>query len=201
VAEFLSDMKRLRGAAVDAAAKGRAALPRLVDAALGHSGQSDVVLRWLASIYNGSEAPAVELDEIRRLDWSLREDLLAVVLGCAQGDFRDVEIRQAFDSAGGQEAVDRLHAVTGNNAQVLALSRLVKFIRSHQGEATAKGLRSLLASTLADGATGDLSRLEYIDDALRADAFTVLDALYGRNRGKLQTGDVRDALANAGLLP
>lgn len=201
VAEFLSDMKRLRGAAVDAAAKGRAALPRLADAALGHGGQSDVVLRWLASIYNGSEAPAVELDEIRRLDWSLREDLLAVVLGCAQGDFSDVEIRKAFDAAGGQEAVDRLHAVTGNNAQVRALARLVQFIRGHEGDATAKALRSLLASTFGDGATCDLGRLTYIDDELRGDAFAVLDALFGRNRGKLQTGDVRDALKNAGLLP
>ena len=201
VAEFLSDMKRLRGAAVDAATKGRAALPRLVDAALGHSGQSDVVLRWLASIYNGSEAPAVELDEIRRLDWSLREDLLAVVLGCAQGDFSDVEIRKAFDAAGGQEAVDRLHAVTGNNLQMRALARLVAFIRKHEGASSAKTLRALLASTLGTGATFDISWIGLLDDELRADAFAVLDALLGRNRGKLYVENVRDALENAGLLP
>jgi len=201
VQEFLADMKRIRADTAAAAAKGRTALPRLVDAALGHSGQSDVVLRWLASVYNGSEAPAVELDEIRRLDWGLREDLLAVVLGCAQGDFSDKEIRYAFDHAGGQEAVDRLHAVTGNKVEVRALARLVQFIRAHQGDATAKALRSLLASTFGDGATCDLGRLTYIDDELRGDAFAVLDALFGRNRGKLQTGDVRDALKNAGLLP
>jgi hypothetical protein len=201
VQEVLADLKRIRVSATTAAAKGQAALPRLVEVALGHSGQSGVVLRWLASVYNGSEAPAVELDEIRRLDWSLREDLLAVILGCAQGDFSDVQIRHAFDAAGGQEAVDRLHAITCNNAQVLALSRLVQFIRSHQGDWSTKGLRSLLASTLADGATCELSRLESIDEELRNDAFTVIDALYGRNRGKLYVENVREALENAGLLP
>lgn len=201
VQEFLSDMKRLRGAAVGAAAKGRAALPRLVDAALGHSGQSDVVLRWLASIYNGSEAPPVELDEIRRLDWSLREDLLAVVLGCAQGDFSDVEIRKAFDAAGGQEAVDRLHSITCNNAQMRALARLVAFVRQHKEASSGKALHDILVSIVDKGARADLNMLGYMDDVHTADVLTVLDALYGRNRGKLYVENVRDALANAGLLP
>jgi len=194
-------MKRLRGSADAAAAKGREALPRLVDAALGYSGQSDVVLRWLASIYNGSEAPAVELDEIRRLDWALREDLLAVVLGCAQGDFSDVEIRKAFAAAGGQEAVDRLHALVGNSAQERALARLVQFIHDHQGDATAKALRSMLASTFGNVATCDLGRLTYVADEIRADVAAVLDGLFGRDRGKLTPAAVRDALTNAGLLP
>lgn len=201
VQEVLADMKRIRVAATGAAAKGRTSLARLVDVALGHSGQCEVVLRWLASIYNGSEAPAIELDEIRRLDWSLREDLLAVVLGCGQGDFSDVEIRKAFDRVGGQEAVDRLHAVTCNNVQVAALARLVAFIRKNQGASSAKALRSLLASTIGTGATCDLSRLGFIDDEHTADVMTVLVALYGRDRGKLYVENVRDALENAGLLP
>lgn len=200
VQEALADMKRIRVSAAGAAAKGRTSLARLVDVALGHSGQCDVVLRWLASIYNSSEAPAVELDEIRRLDWSLREDLLAVVLGCGQGDFSDEEIRKAFDRVGGQEAVDRLHAITCNNAQVRALARLVEFARKHRESSSGKALRSLLASIVSKSEHADLNMLGYMDDEHTADVMTVLDALYGRNRGKLYVENVADALRSAGLI-
>lgn len=200
VQEFLAILRQGTVASDKAAKAGREALPRLVTVALGYSGQSDVVLRWLASIYNGSEAPQIELDEIRRLDWSLREDLLAVMLGCAQGNFSDVEIRHAFDAAGGQEAVDRLHAVTCNNAQVRALARLVEFARKHRESSSGKALRGLLASIVSKSEHADLNMLGYMDDELTNDVMTVLVALYGRDKGKLYVENVADALRAAGLI-
>jgi len=96
-----------------AGADGLAALERLARVVANSStDQTGVIMSWLASVYNGGEALRVQLDDIRRLDWALRKDLLAVVLGCSQGAFSDTEIRKALLRAGGEAAVDRLHWYT-----------------------------------------------------------------------------------------
>lgn len=96
-----------------AGAAGLEALERLARVVTnGATDQTGVIMSWLASVYNGGEALKVQLDDIRRLDWSLRKDLLAVVLGCSQGAFSDTEIRHALRRAGGEAAVERLHWYT-----------------------------------------------------------------------------------------
>lgn len=96
-----------------AGAAGLEALERLARVVTnGATDQTGVIMSWLASVYNGGEALKVQLDDIRRLDWNLRKDLLAVVLGCNQGAFNDTEIRHALRRAGGEDAVERLHWYT-----------------------------------------------------------------------------------------
>src|SRR5687768_15081900 len=59
-----------------------AAMERLAKACYGHdNSQAQTVAACLASIYNGSEARPVRLDEIRCLDWSLQRDLIVVMVG------------------------------------------------------------------------------------------------------------------------
>ena len=201
IAEFITATKVAETESRQAAQAGRAALARLAVVALGHGSQAEVVRQWLASCYNSSEAPAVELDRIRRLDWSLQKDLVAVVLGCGKGEFKDEEIRTVLAAAGGPAAVDSLHWYTANGPARAALERLIAFIRGNQGASSAQALRDLLASVLGSGAKVDLSRLGFIDDEHTRDAVVVLDALYGRDQGKLHVEDIGDALRAAQLLP
>lgn len=73
------------------------------------SDQAATVLGALASIYNGSTAPAVRLDELRWLAWHHQKDLMAVLFGIGSVDTPDTLIREAFNSAGGSAAVSFLH--------------------------------------------------------------------------------------------
>ena len=91
-------------------AAAREAAGRLAKACLYHdNSQAVTVARALASIYNGSEAPTVRLDEIRWLDWSLQRDLLAVMVGTGDDHTPDTHIRDAFRAIGGEDAVEWFH--------------------------------------------------------------------------------------------
>jgi len=74
------------------------------------SDQSEIILRALASIYNGSEAKPVRLDELRWLEWPHQRDLLAVIFGTGAVETPDTHIREAFELAGGAQAVALLHS-------------------------------------------------------------------------------------------
>jgi hypothetical protein len=70
---------------------------------------AETITRALASIYNGSDARPVRLDEIRWLPWSAQRDLVAILLGTGQADTTDTHIRDAFHAVGGEGAVEWFH--------------------------------------------------------------------------------------------
>lgn len=177
-------------AATTVAAEGRKALSRLVQVVLGDSEQSAVVLRWLASVYNGCEAAPVTLGEIRGLPWSLREDLLAVVLGCEQDGFNHGEIRQAFATSGGHAAVDRFDATMGRATSIAALVRVLWVLRSRPQDTVyfrtffraARDVRGISLSPY--GASVSIE-----------DVGLVCDALFGASQHDDNAASVRSALA------
>jgi hypothetical protein len=95
-----------------AAAAGLEALARVVHAAWSSrtSGQSVRLMRILASLYNGTEAEPIDLaDATGGLDWSLKKDICAVILGKGLDGFPDTKIRDAFREVGGAAGVTFLH--------------------------------------------------------------------------------------------
>jgi hypothetical protein len=182
-------------------AEARPALERLVEASYGKdNGQACIITRWLASIYNGDEAQPVQLDEIRRLDWSLQRDLVAVMRGIGNEGFPDTEIRAAYERRAGRNGADWLHYWTTGQAHRDALRRLVDFAAHHRGCSTAKAIVDFLRSIAGNGGTADLSRLGYMDDAHTRDLCTVMRGLYGRDQGQLYTDDITAALNSAQLI-
>jgi hypothetical protein len=77
-----------------AVTEGLAALDRLAPVALARGGQGERVLRFLIGCYSGSTL-ALELP-LGGLDWQVRKDLCAVLLGCGERGFPDTKIRDAF---------------------------------------------------------------------------------------------------------
>lgn len=74
------------------------------------SDQAQTILKALASVYNGSDAAPVRLDELRWLEWHHQRDLIAVIIGTGSAETPDTHIRDAFSKAGGSSAVELLHA-------------------------------------------------------------------------------------------
>lgn len=76
--DFFAQIKQHQQAAAQAQAAGLPALRRLIPIALGDTGQSGVVGRFLLSLYNGPAYPFA-LTELRALDLELFNDCLAVL--------------------------------------------------------------------------------------------------------------------------
>lgn len=175
------------------------AIPRLVRACYqSDSGQAVVIAAALASIYNGDCAPAVQLDQIRRLDWSLQKDLAAVILGVGHMGCPDTAIADAFRAIGGETALAELHWHTTGGPHRQALARLCRFIHQNAACSTAQHLRQLLAS-ISHGEPANLSRLNFMDDGLSKDFVRVLDALFGRDQGCLHIEDIAKAFTTEGI--
>ena len=192
-------------ATVEEANEGRAAyakqapeaMRRLARAVYGHdNSQAQSVAACLASIYNGSEARPVRLDEIRHLDWSLQKDLM---IGTGHSDFEDTDIRKAFEEIGGQAAVDWFHWYTTGGPHRDALTRLVTFIGANRETVTARTLRELLESIIHDKATTNLAQLGMLDAKHTRDFVLILDGLFGRDQGQLHVADIAEALKKARL--
>jgi hypothetical protein len=197
--EFVRSMTSINSESKAAAEAGKAALPRLVKACYGHdNSQAVTIIRCLASIYNGSAARPVRLDDIRSLDWSLQKDLAAVIIGIGKAGFPDSQIRHEFVALGGEKAADALHWYTDGSQHKAALTRLVTFIKEHKQSSTARALSAMLFS-IVDGAPANLSRLNYEDDTHTEDFVLILDGLFGRDRGSLHIEDVQGALSAAGI--
>ena len=178
----------------------RAAALRLARAVAFHdNSQAIIVAAALASIYNGSEALPVRLDEIRGLDWILQRDLVTVMLGTGHGGFSDAEIRDAFRKAGGEAAVDWFHWWTTDGPHRKALEWLVAFIVQDRHCSTAQALVTYFRSIVHGGKIADLSRLNYMDDNLTEPFALVLEALWGRDQGKLHIEDIQKAFESAGV--
>jgi hypothetical protein len=77
-------------AAVEAALP---ALERLIEACSCGSGQSYKLRDLLYSLFNGQ---GCNLNDVQTLDWSLRKDLAAVILGSGSPGFPDHLIRERF---------------------------------------------------------------------------------------------------------
>lgn len=189
--DFFSSLKLMESEAQDAAKAARDSLPVLVDAAMSGGSQSRVVLGWLASVYNSSEAPRVQLDDIRTLDWALRKPLLAVVLGVAAGDMSDVEIRDAC-RAHSEAAVEALHDLTGGGPERRALRFLATQLRPDAGSDDASFIREFLRSLCSAAAVPlNLSLLRYVDSTVRDRLAVVFD---GFCEGKLEGSDIEEVL-------
>lgn len=76
--DFLAQIQQYRKEAAQAQTTGLPALRRLVPIALGDTGQSGVVGRFLLSLYNGPAYPFA-LTDLRILDLDLFNDCLAVL--------------------------------------------------------------------------------------------------------------------------
>lgn len=173
---------------------------RLARAVYGHdNSQAQTVAAALASIYNGSEARPVRLDELRWLDWTLLRDLLAVMVGTGSGGFEDHHIRDAFREVGGEPAVEWFHWYTTGGPHRAALGRLVAFIKENAKASSATNLKALLLSIVHTKTPAALGHLNYIDDNWTQDFVLVLEGLFGRDQGTLHIEDVQVALASAEL--
>jgi hypothetical protein len=199
--EFFASVKEANEGRAAYAKQAPEAMQRLARAIYGHdNSQAQTVAACLASIYNGSEARPVRLDEIRHLDWSLQKDLLAVMIGTGHSDFEDTDIRKAFEELAGQAAVEWFHWYTTGGPHRAALTRLVAFIAANRDASSGRALRDLLLSIVISKNDTSLSRLGYIDDEHTKDFVLVLDGLFGRDQGHLHVEDIDAALRGAKLL-
>jgi hypothetical protein len=96
----INEVQKRRGGA---AAEAITALPRLIAACAGKSGQGYKLRALLYSLWNGQPA---DLSDVLNLDYNLREDLCKVILAFGYedrkgaGSFFYNEITNAFKSAG-----------------------------------------------------------------------------------------------------
>jgi hypothetical protein len=182
-----------------------AALDRLVAAIYPHdNSQAVTAARCLASIYNGSCALGVRLDEIRWLDWSLQQDLITVMLGTGHAGFEDSDIRKAFERAGGEAAVEWLHWHTSGGPHKAALRSLITFIKENRHSSTGKALLSIFRSLQSRSVGAQLSALNYMGEYengrdISHDVILVMGGLFGRDQGCLHLEDIPDAFAAAGI--
>lgn len=177
-----------------------AAMDRLAKAVYGHdNGQALRVAAALASIYNGSAAWPVRLDELRSLDWSLQQDLVTVMLGTGHGGFRDTDIREAFRAIGGEGAVEWFHWYVSGERHRKSLLVLVDFLKENQRCSTGESILSCFRSIVHNRKDAALGHLNYEDDELTKAFIIVLDGLWGRDKGMLYIEDITDAFAQAGL--
>jgi hypothetical protein len=201
IRDFIATVKEANEGRAAFAKQAPEAMRRLARAVYGHdNSQAQTVAACLASIYNGSDARPVRLDEIRHLDWSLQKDLLAVMIGTGHSEFEDADIRKTFEEIGGQAAVDWFHWYTTGGPHRAALTRLIRFIGENRDASSGRALRDLLASIVISKNDTSLSRLGYIDDEHTKDFVLILDGLYGRDQGTLHVEDITEALKAAKLL-
>jgi hypothetical protein len=123
IAESLRQMRAVTQEHREAAKAARAALARLVTACSHRGGQSKRVRALLYSLWNG--APRSVLDGLSGIDWAIKRDLCAVMLGFGwDGDkqvpaFHYDQLKDAFALAGEwdwflQEAPEDDDDVIGN---------------------------------------------------------------------------------------
>jgi len=199
--QFFADMAVVAKEAPIAAAAGRAALARVVRAVWQHrtSGQSESLIRILASLYNGSSALPVDIAyHTSGLDWTLKKDICAVILGKGLDGFPDTEIREEFRRAGGEAAVDWLHWHTTGGPARAALDRLVQFCLENKFASTARMLRSAMRSLHGSGGAVDLQALSRASDDITGDFLLVLDASIGSRHGIICDAHVAEAFERAG---
>lgn len=176
-----------------------AAMLRLARACYGHdNSQAQTVAAALASIYNGTAARPVRLDEIRWLDWSLQRDLVTVMIGTGRAGFEDVEIRKAFFAVGGAAAVEWFHWFTIGGPHRAALGRIVRFIAEDSHCSTAGTLRNMLRAIYNGTTVLSVSKLTYVGDLGPAVAL-VLEGIIGRDSGIIRENDIEAAFRDAGI--
>ena len=194
--EFARQMKAIKSECPVAGKEGRAALDRLAAAAYGSNGsQATIIAQFLASLYNGGDALPVRLDHVGRLDWSLRKDVAAVILGIYNERFSDSAIRQAFAAVGGDQAVEFLHWHTSGGPARAALQRLVAHFVENRDSLTLELLRAINDC----GNRARVGQLVYCDKDLGQDFVCVLDARVGAHRGQLEDAQVTEIFSKAGI--
>jgi hypothetical protein len=173
-----------------------AAMLRLARAVYGHdNSQAATVSACLASIYNGSDARPVRLDEIRWLDWQLQRDLVTVLVGTGHAGFEDTAIRKAFEAVAGPAGTDWLHWHSTGGPHKAALRRLVQFAADHPADA--KSVRELLRALCDHQVKVSLTELAYMDSDVQGDFVLVLDGVCDRDKGLLTVDDIAKALSAA----
>lgn len=95
--EFIAEQKLIRDERRTAVAAAVAAMARLAEVIKERSGQPYKVRALLYSIWNGKPAPLIDLV---CLDWALRKDLVAVMLGFGSDDFFYKDLEAAVRQAG-----------------------------------------------------------------------------------------------------
>lgn len=95
---FFADQRVIRGERAEAEEKGLDALCRLIEVMARRTGQSYKVRMLLRSLWNGSNR--ADLSEVLCLDWAIRKDVCAVILGFGSSRFFYDELRQCLSEAG-----------------------------------------------------------------------------------------------------
>jgi hypothetical protein len=201
VNEFFQEMNRIRLEAPIAAATGLEALQRVVRAVWENrtSGQSESLMPLLASLYNGGNAFPIDLAYATAgLDWALKVDICAVILGKGLEGFPDTEIREAFRKVGGEAAVDWLHWHTTGGPAKAALGRLVAFCLDNRFCSTSRALREGLRSLHGSGGKLDLQAISRASDDTTNDLMLVLEGCIGRRQGLIYDADIAEAFKTAG---
>lgn len=202
-AELAAFFKAAAAAQAEQDAFGRhapAAMQRLAKACYGHdNSQAQTIASALASIYNGSDAMPVRLDELRWLDWSLQRDLVTVMVGTGHAGFEDVEIRKAFHAIGGKGAVDWFHWYTTGGPHRASLARLVRFVKEDSHCSSAATVRNALRSIYNGSTVLSVGKLSYLGDELGRDMALVLDGVIGRASGTIRENNIQEAFEHAGI--
>lgn len=176
----------------------------------GDNGQAVLMRSYLLSIFGKTLA---DLSQVGRLDWDLRKDLCAVLLGVNQGDFDDFEIRELLIAAGDHNA-EWFFAGVPNDGEdesnqsaesvasghrfgeegIAAMKRLASQI---VGRSSSQALivRDQLRSLFVDDWRIQLSDVGGLDPHLRKDLCTVLQSV---GEGNFTHHLIRDLLVEAG---
>jgi hypothetical protein len=160
-----------------------AALNRLARLVCTHTGtgQSERILSWLASLYNGNDYPRVDLAWVAgHTDPNVRIDLACVFLSVGTA-FPDSQIREALRAAGGDDAVNRLHNRSNTATAHLTLKHLVEWalenpLESHTIRKVLQSLTSNQDSPQHTRVSVDLSQLQHVHSKVRPALLSIIDA-------------------------
>jgi hypothetical protein len=110
---FFGSLRRMQAESKAASEKATEAMNRVAAEIFDRdNGQALVLRSILLSLYGQGKA---NLSDVDRLDWELRKDLCAIILGLNQGDFNDFKIREAFVAAGDRNAAWFLGGIERNS--------------------------------------------------------------------------------------
>jgi hypothetical protein len=150
------------------------------------TGQSERIMSFLVSLYNGTDFPCVDLAWVGSyMDAGAKRDLAQVFLGCFS-DFPDHEIRRAVNVAGGKAADARFLSRCKTAVCFRALANVVTWCLT-QGTETkhaAESVRRILLSLKFTPPKGfvppSLHSLRYVHDDVRDDILLIIDGAANR---------------------
>jgi hypothetical protein len=163
------------------------ALNRLARIVVKHpgTGQSERIMSFFASLYNGHDFPRVDLSWVSSyMDGDAKRDLAQVFLGChTEAGFSDYKIREALRAAGVEAAAEQLRRRCKPEVCFLALVGVVDWCLAmsedpkdkHSADLVRRIILSLTFSPPKGFVPPTLHSLQYVHDDVRDDVLLIID--------------------------